>query len=99
MLAGLLVDKTRHLPNLTLKKTKTMECDDCAEEVPRRKRFWHCGMFVCPYCWHHTHCCEPNHSKEECKDLRDIKKLETSKGKEAVRKYLDLLREEELSAQ
>lgn len=68
------------------------ECDDCGEETSRRKRCWHCGQFVCPYCWHHVHACEPGHSRVECEDLRRLELHIRPLGSTAVRNYLDRLR-------
>jgi hypothetical protein len=56
------------------------ECEDCGEECRRRTRCHHCGQLVCPWCWHHVHGCQPNHSREECWDLHPEKRLPDSKG-------------------
>ena len=67
------------------------ECDDCGEYAKRRRRCWHCGFFVCIYCWHHIHCCEPGHTKAECESLRLLAMVKPL-GPVAVRDYLNRLR-------
>ncbi len=52
-------------------------CEDCGDEVIRRFCCFHCGLYICPWCWDHVHRCEPGHSRAECWCLR-------LKGKEKV---------------
>jgi hypothetical protein len=33
-------------------------CEDCEDEVPRRRRCKRCGLLVCPFCDHHVHALE-----------------------------------------
>jgi len=68
------------------------ECDDCGREARRRKRCWQCGQFVCSWCWHHEHACEPGHSRAECEDLERLETLIRPLGPAAVRSYFDRLR-------
>lgn len=71
------------------------ECDSCGEDIPqgqRRRRCWHCGQWVCGYCWHHEHACEPGHSKKECSDLATLQRLTASHGRGVAREYLERLR-------
>lgn len=50
-------------------------CEDCGERViGRRKLCWHCGKYVCGWCWGHVHQCEPGHSKKECRDFQRYKR-------------------------
>lgn len=52
-------------------------CDECEEEMePRQRRRWcfHCGGFVCAYCWHHQHQCAPQHSLTDCWSWRAYQK-------------------------
>jgi hypothetical protein len=58
------------------------EDEDCGEESPRRFRCYHCGLFVCGWCWHHVHGCEPGHKKSECRDFKRYLKY----GKEWIRR-------------
>lgn len=50
-------------------------CEDCGDSVRRRFRCFHCGLFVCRWCWHHVHQCEPGHRRDDCTDLRKYKRL------------------------
>jgi hypothetical protein len=74
------------------------DCDSCGEVVPRRRRCWHCGQWVCPYCWHHEHKCEPGHTKADCEDLKRLE-LVRPLGGLAVRDYLNRLRYLSLAAE
>jgi hypothetical protein len=74
------------------------ECDDCGEATRRRTRCWHCGQFVCRYCWHHEHACAPGHTRGACEDLRRLNDLIRPLGQAAVREYLDRLRHLSLEA-
>lgn len=49
-----------------------VQCEDkkCEEEVRRRVLCYHCGLYVCRWCWHHVHGCEPGHRKEDCRSLK-----------------------------
>ena len=51
-------------------------CEDknCEEDCLKRIVCFHCGLKVCPWCWHHIHRCEPGHGKAECKDYKAYKK-------------------------
>jgi hypothetical protein len=42
-------------------------CEECEDDVRRRVRCFHCGLLVCPYCWHHIHGCGPSHTRSECR--------------------------------
>lgn len=44
------------------------EDEDCGEVASRRIRCFHCGLLVCPWCWHHLHGCMPGHQKADCRD-------------------------------
>lgn len=50
-------------------------CEDCREDCRRRKVCWHCGFYVCGYCWNHIHGCEPDHEKKDCKSLWNFRKF------------------------
>lgn len=58
-------------------------CEDCGDKVSRRKLCWHCGKLVCGWCWHHIHCCEPGHKKENCVSLKSYKRY----GKEIIKRF------------
>ena len=44
---------------------------------PRQRRRWcfHCGGFICGYCWHHQHQCAPSHAVTKCWSLRAYQKF------------------------
>lgn len=48
------------------------ECEDknCGDEAQRRVLCYHCGLYVCPWCFHHVHGCEPGHRRVECRSLK-----------------------------
>ena len=50
------------------------EDSDCGEEVRRRVLCYHCGLLVCPWCWHHSHGCQPGHRKSECRDYKKYRR-------------------------
>lgn len=56
------------------------EDEDCEEQARRRIRCFHCGLLVCPYCYHHIHRCEPGHDKKDCSDYLAFKEY----GKEWI---------------
>ena len=60
-------------------------CEDCGDECKRRMRCWHCGLFVCPWCWGHVHRCEPGHKRDECRHLKIYKKYGDNGYLERVR--------------
>ena len=74
-------------------------CDGCGEMVRRRRRCWHCGQFVCGYCWHHEHACEPGHAKADCTDLAVLVRVKARHGEKAARNLLDRLRARSMAAE
>lgn len=50
-------------------------CEDCGGHERRRVLCFHCGMYVCRWCWNHKHQCQPGHSKQECRDWARYKRL------------------------
>jgi len=58
------------------------EDEDCEDESPRRVLCFHCGLYVCGWCWHHVHGCEPGHKKAECRDYKRFLQY----GKEWIRR-------------
>ena len=50
------------------------EDSDCGEEVRRRVLCYHCGLLVCPWCWHHLHGCQPGHTRSECWDYKKYRR-------------------------
>lgn len=66
------------------------ECEDdgCGEETRRRVRCFHCGLYVCPWCWHHKHGCGPSHTKAECRHYQAY----ISRGVQSKRIWRALLR-------
>lgn len=51
-----------------------VECEDCGDEVKRRFTCFHCGQYICGWCWNHIHGCGPGHKRSECKDYRSYLK-------------------------
>lgn len=51
------------------------ERENCEEETKRRKLCYHCGRYVCMWCWHHVCGCEPGHKPERCVHLNLLKKV------------------------
>lgn len=43
-------------------------CEDfgCGNECLRRIQCVHCGLYICGWCWHHVHGCEPGHKPKDC---------------------------------
>ncbi len=72
------------------KKMTMCEDSNCDSECVRRTQCIHCGLFVCRWCWHHVHRCEPGHSPLDCVQ----RKLIRSQGKH----FLDKVREITLAA-
>jgi hypothetical protein len=64
------------------------DCEECGEEVRRRVWCWHCGRYVCPWCWHHIHGCGPSHTRAECKHYQSY----TSQGADSKRIWRAMLR-------
>ena len=52
-------------------------CEDCGDERRRRIRCYHCGLLVCPWCWRHSHRCEPGHSPKNCNHLKVVNRQKT----------------------
>jgi len=63
-------------------------CEDCGEAAKRRKQCFHCGLYVCSWCWHHCHQCWPGHTRERCRNWNWIKNMTPKERKE----HLDQLR-------
>jgi hypothetical protein len=51
------------------------ECERCGEECKRRRLCFHCGHYVCSYCWHHECECMPGHRPENCMHLNAMKRV------------------------
>jgi hypothetical protein len=41
------------------------KCEDCDEEVERRRKCSHCGMMVCVWCDHHIHALSREMAKQQ----------------------------------
>jgi hypothetical protein len=51
------------------------ECERCGDECKRRVLCYHCGHYVCAWCWGHECQCEPGHSRKHCIQLNYLKKV------------------------
>jgi hypothetical protein len=60
---------------LTLEVTIVKDCERCCDEAKRRILCYHCGHYVCGWCWHHECRCEPGHSRATCIHFKQLKKM------------------------
>jgi hypothetical protein len=51
------------------------ECERCGDECKRRKLCYHCGHYVCGWCWRHECSCKPGHKPERCVHLQLLKRI------------------------
>ena len=59
-------------------------CEDCSDDCKRRICCFHCGLLVCPWCWHHVHRCEPGHKRQDCTHLQVLQRQSSPARKKNI---------------